>query len=415
MDVKVSSARNIHKKHYFLAVAVGVISLSCLWLFSQPSASRTVSADKLWFDQVKQGSLVLEVTGFGVLESKVQRFLTASSEAVIEEILLKPGAKVSPDSVILQMSNPSIGQALVQAELALNAEKGKLKQLKLTQERAMLEASNQQTELELDLKVAKIRLDAETKLASSGVVTQLTLLETQAEVNKLSGRLVNSRKSLSQLKRVNAQSLQIQQELIDEKQSLLTLAHERMARLQVKAGIHGVLQALPVELGQSVSVGTQLALVGGTDELMAVIQVPQRDVQGMTPNMAASIDTRGGVAEGVVRRIDPVVTDGNVEVEITLIGDLPENARPSLNVEAKIRLGALDNILYINAPVNSAQHSKQQVFKVNDQNQTAQLTLLEFGAKSGQFIEIKSGALLNDRFILSDMQKYSDQPTLSLN
>ncbi|GAA0350657.1 efflux RND transporter periplasmic adaptor subunit [Bowmanella denitrificans] len=415
MDVKVSPVKAMYSKRYILPAVTLVFSVFSVWLYSQPSASSQVEVGQLWLGQVNQGALALEVTGFGVLESKVQRFLTAANEAVIEEILLKPGAVVTPDSVILTMSNPGIGQALVQAELALKAEKGKLKQLVLTQEREMLDANNQQAELRLDLDVVKARFEAETKLANSGIVTQLTLLETQAQVNKLSGRLANSQQRLAQLTRLHQQSLQIQKEQIDEKQSLLALAKDRMARLQVKAGIDGVLQALPVELGQSVSVGSQLALVGGTDELIAVVQVPQRDVQGMMPGMQASIDTRGGVAEGEVRLIDPVVKEGNVEVEIALTGTLPDNARPSLNVEARIRLGTLPDALYIKAPVNVAQHSRHQVFKVDDERHTAELTWLEFGAKSGQFIEIKAGAARDQRFILSDMRQYAEQSHISLN
>jgi HlyD family secretion protein len=416
MDVTISANKKGKRKGLILTLLGGGLLLLCMfWLYSQPSANSKVAAEQLWFDDVKQGSLTVQVSGFGILESKVQRFLTASDAAVVEEVLLRPGAVVTPESVILIMSNPVLGQAVVQAELALKTEEGELKQLKLTQEREILEASNQQVELGLDLSVFQARLEAMGQLVKDGTVTRLDFLETQAEVNKLTGRLKNSKSRLSQLKRLHQQSLQIQQEQIDEKLSLLSLANDRVKSLHVKAGIHGVLQALPGRVGERVDVGSQLAFVGGTDELIAVVQVPQRDVQGMLAEMPASIDTRGGVARGYVSRIDPVVNDGNVEVEIILTGVLPDNARPSLNVEANIELNVLDNVLYIQAPVNASQHSRLEVFKVNDEKQTAQRTWLQFGAKSGQFIEIKSGALLNERFILSDMRKFTEHLVINLN
>lgn len=416
MDVTISANKTGNQRRLILmCLGAGLMLLFIFWLYNQPSANSQVANEQLWFDNVKQGNLTVQVSGFGILESKVQRFLTASDAAVVEEVLLRPGAVVNPESVILVMSNPVLGQAVVQATLALKTEEGELKQLKLTQEREILEASNQQVELGLDLSVFEARLEAMSQLVKNGTVTQLDFLETQAEVNKLSGRLKNSKSRLSQLKRLHQQGLQIQQEQIDEKISLLSLANDRVKRLHVKAGIHGVLQALPVRLGQRVDVGSQLAFVGGTDELIAVVQVPQRDVQDMITEMPASIDTRGGVAKGYVSRIDPVVNDGNVEVEIILTGALPGNARPSLNVEANIELSVLGNVLYMQAPVNASQHSSHVVFKVNDEKQTAQKTWLQFGAKSGQFIEIKSGALLNERFILSDMRKFTEHLTINLN
>ncbi|MBU1621700.1 MAG: HlyD family efflux transporter periplasmic adaptor subunit [Gammaproteobacteria bacterium] len=415
MDIKVSaSRRNLKKWHVAIAAVVLTIGFT-VYFYLQPAANSKINATQLWLGQVRQGDLTLEVAGFGVLESKVQRFLTAPYAAVIEEIVLRPGAIVTPDSVILKMSNPEISQGGIHAELALNTQKGVLKHLILAQEKERMEANNAQSELMSDLEVVKAKLKSLTAVAKLGAVSQLTLLETQAEFDKLTVRLANSKKMLAQLEGLHQQSRQIQQEQIDEKISLLELAKEQQSRLAVRAGIHGVLQGLPVELGQSVTAGDQLALVGGTDELIAVVQVPQRDVHGMEAGMAATIDTRGGGAEGLVRRIDPVVKEGNVEVEINLIGKLPLNARPSMNVEAKIKLGELKNALYIKSPVNSAQNSKQQIFKVNTKDQTAQLAWLEFGAKSGEFIQIKSGAEINDSFILSDMRNFAEQPLIKIN
>ena len=217
-----------------------------------------------------------------------------------------------------------------------------------------------------------------------------------------------------QLLDIHQQGLQIQAEYIAEKSSLLTIAENNFQRLLVRAGIDGVLQALPVELGQSVSIGHQLALVGGTNDLLAIVQIPQRDVQAMLPEMSVSIDTRGGVAQGKVTRIDPVVKDGNVEVEIELIGPLPKNARPSLKVEAKVNLGRLENALYIKSPVNSSANSRLKIFKVDAEESSAQVTWLEFGVKNGQYIEIKSGAKYGEQFILNDMNKFYEQANIQI-
>jgi multidrug resistance efflux pump len=414
LDIKVEVESKSSKKRY-ISLLIGLVALMVIyWVFSLPAAQSKVESKQLWIEKVQQGSLELTVTGFGQLESKVQRFLTAPYSAVVEEIILRPGAKVTPESIILKMSNPEIDQAVILAQLALNAENARLKQLKLTQTRENLSASNGIAELKLDLGVFRSKLAAETKLAKQGIVTQLNLMTTQAEVNKLAGRLDNSKERLKQLIDIHQQGLQIQAEYISEKSSLLKIAENNFQRLLVRAGIDGVLQALPVELGQSVSTGHQLALVGGTNDLLAIVQIPQRDVQAMLAGMSVSIDTRGGFAQGKVTRIDPVVKDGNVEVEIELIGQLPKNARPSLKVEAKVNLGRLDNALYIKAPVNSSPNSRLKIFKVDAEASSAEVTWLKFGVKNGQYIEIKSGAKYGEQFILSDMNKFSEQTNIQI-
>ena len=414
MDVKRNTSLK-KKNKWTIAILIGLtLSTASYWVYSMPPAASKVATKELWIGQVKKGSLPLQANGFGILESKVQRYLTAPFTAVIEEIILKPGASVTPDSIILRISNPDIGQAVIQAKVALNAQYGKSKQLILTQARESLIAENELDELALDLEVFHARLAAEEKMAKQGIVTQLKLLETQAEVNKLSGRLKNAKKRLVQLVALHLQGKNIQKEQIDEQKSLLTLAENRLKQLDVRAGISGVLQALPIELGQSLTTGSQLALVGGTKDLIAVIQVPQRDVHGMRKGMSANVDTRGGIAKGKVIRIDPVVKDGNIEVEISLTGTLPNNARPSLNVAAKINLGELKDVLYIEVPVNTAEHSRHQLFKLDQQGNTAQLSWLSFGAQSGRTIVIKSGAQQNDRFILSEMKQYAQLDEITL-
>ncbi|PAJ73740.1 hypothetical protein CJF42_14335 [Pseudoalteromonas sp. NBT06-2] len=414
MDIKRKRDTKIKHK-YLISLMVGVsLILLTFWGLSQPNKSTQIESKNLWFDTIKQGDLQREAKGFGILEAKTQKYLTAQFSAVISEIRLKPGAKVSPNSIILTMTNPEIDQAVITANLAVNAEQSVLKQLELTQNREKLDIEIRASELSIDLKVARSRLQAEKKLAVKGIVSQLDLMKTKALVEKLINRERNIQNKLKQLRRFHLQAKKIQIEKIEEKRSLLKLANNKKESLNVRAGLNGVLQALPVKLGQSVANGNQLALVGGTNELIAIVQVPQADVQNIQINMPVEIDTRGGTAKGKVMRIDPVVVEGKIEIEIALLGELPDNARPALNIEATILLKTLKNVLYFKAPVNSKPSSSIQLYKLDNQNNKADLIWLKLGKQSGQFIEVISGANVNDRFILSDMRKFKKQAQLTL-
>lgn len=413
MDIKRANYKNKHRK-----VMVSLIVLAFIFLMFSLIVNRQnqqkLNLSSFWTDEVKQTNLTLTAKGFGTLESKQQRYLTAEFNAIVEEIFLKPGEKVTKNSVILRLSSADIEQAAIQAQLALTSQQANLKQLKLTQKREQLDLNNDLVELKLDLSLAQTQLDAETQLAEQGIVSSLDFKRSQAQVKKLTSRVHHYQQRLLQLKQLQQQAQQIQQDKIAEKQTLLLLAQEKQQKLTVKAGLNGVLQQLPVELGQSLTNGSQLALVGSTEKLIALVNIPHRQVQGISENMSAVIDTRGGKANGVVTRISPIAKEGHVEVEIALVGQLPKNARPALNIEAKINLGVIEQALYLPIPINAKQHSRIQLYKVAKDQQGAQLTWLTLGAKNNQVIEVQAGAKLGDKFILSDMSAQNNQTYLQL-
>ena len=413
MDIKrgTSSKKTINRRYLLAAVLIFLV----IWIIFkfQSSQNHKVDSSSLAIAEVKRGNLPLEVKGFGVLESERKRLITVPFSAVVEEILLKPGATVQSDSVILRMSNPEIDQAVLQAQQVRNSAQVALKQLQLEHQKENMINQNKLADIQFDAQEAKTKYLALKPLAEQGVVSQFDLLTSEIKVKKLESSLKFTQKSITQLADLHRQAEQILLGKLEEKQSLLALAIDRQQQLEVTAGIEGVLQNLPVELGQNMQSGDKLALVGGTKKLLAVVQIPQRDIKGMKVGMPANVDTRGGVAKATVRRIEPVVKGGNIEVELELIGQLPENARPSLNIEAQINLGELNDILYLQTPVNSEEYSQKKVLRLFKDN-IATVTQLNFGARSGKYIEIKSGGNEKESFILNDMQKYIAQGTVTL-
>ncbi|MGO2128815.1 MAG: HlyD family secretion protein [Pseudoalteromonas prydzensis] len=413
MDIKrgTSSKKTINRRYQLAAVLIFLV----IWIIFkfQSSQNHKVDSSSLAIAEVKRGNLPLEVKGFGVLESERKRLITVPFSAVVEEILLKPGATVQSDSVILRMSNPEIDQAVLQAQQIRNNAQVALKQLQLEHQKENMINQNKLADIQFDAQEAKTKYLALKPLAEQGVVSQFDLLTSEIKVKKLESSLKFTQKSITQLADLHRQAEQILLGKLEEKQSLLALAIDRQQQLEVTAGIEGVLQNLPVELGQNMQSGDKLALVGGTQKLLAVVQIPQRDIKGMKVGMPANVDTRGGVAKATVRRIEPVVKGGNIEVELELIGQLPENARPALNIEAQINLGELNDILYLQTPVNSEEYSQKKVFRLFKDN-IATATQLNFGARSGKYIEIKSGGNEKESFILNDMQKYIAQGTVTL-
>ena len=224
-------------------------------------------------------------------------------------------------------------------------------------------------------------------------------------------RLAIERKRLVKLAEMHRQGLSAQQELVKQMQLNVEVQQQIADRLEVRAGLDGMLQALPVELGQSVPVGGQLALVGSTHQLIAELRMPQRAAAQIALGDRADVDTFGGRATGEVIRIDPVVEDGRILVEVALNGELPANARPELTVDGKVLVDTLVDALYIEQPAKVEADARATLFKLSTDGRSAAPTPLQFGSLAGRFIQIRDGARAGDAFIISDTSALAvDQP-----
>lgn len=404
MDVVVTPQKKVKPLYIVIGLSC-IIALACLWLLSKPSHAQQIKASDIWSAKVEQGDLTLEVSGFGRLKSKKPRLLTAKSQATVDEIVLKPGAEVTPESIILRLSDPHITQAVRNAKRALTDSQNQYLQTQINQKRELLSQQAELERLRADLESAELEKNAQETLVSKGIVSSIDYQRTELQARQLKRRLDIETARIAQLSELHTANLTIAQSHIHAQQEALDLVQQQQDSLMVKAGIHGVVQSLSVELGQSVNLGQQLALVGSTTDLFAQLNVPQTKMQSIKLGQSVSIDTRRGEIAGEVTRIDPVINNGNIQIEVALNGELTDNARPELNIEGTILVGKMRNALFIKKPVNVKAFSTGTLFKLSD-NQLAVATNVQFGAATGDQIQILAGAEPNEQFILSDMTRW---------
>ena len=408
MDIKKSPAKSPydHKKKWFAIAATLIITMS-IWSFTQPSASTRVASSQIWTDTVKVGDLKLEVEGYGKLKSTHQRLLTAPANATVEEVLLKPGSLVQKGSVIVRLSNPDITQRVKAAQRDLQRAKAKYLQIQLSQKRELLAHQATQEQLQSDIELANLTMRAEEKLMGQGVISELTFKRSQLNFRQLSNRISIESKRLTQLIEVYEQERAIEQGNIAQKKEDLTLIKKQFDRLTVKAGIDGVVHNLSVELGQSVVLGEQIALVGSVDNLYALLNISQTDAERVALQQSVEISTRSGTITGKVHRINPLVKQGMITIEVTLQSKLPNNARPDLNIDGVISTGMLTSAMYIKKPVNAGKGKQSILFRTDKQQRQAEQIQVQYGEESGEFIQIISGATEHDRLILSDLSRWN--------
>ena len=403
-------------KKGLLAIITLLMTILLLWGGASLTNEPQVELSSLRIGEVKQGDFKVNVAGYGRLKAKYQRLLTSQTQAIVESITLYPGAKVTKDSIIMILSDPQLEQAVVNAKLELARQNAEFNQQVIAHKSQLLEHDAQIALLLSELENAELRAQAEQQLIDKGIVSALDFKRSQLNVRQLKQRVAIERTRQEHLKDMQKERVKISQDLITQYQLNFKTIKNRFERLTVRAGLDGILQTLPVEIGQSLTPGTQLAMVGSDKKLVAQLRVQQNQADQIAIGMSASIQTSGKNITAKVIRIDPVVTDGRVMIELDLTGELPANARPDLTVEGKIHVKEINNALYVEQPNNVYDFKEKNIYRLRSDGQSAQLTTIQFGTLSGNQIEVISGAQRGDQLIVSDMSQWpTTQKNLLIN
>lgn len=386
------------------------ILLACISLLlgaGSINTEPTIELKDIRISQVKQGNFQVNVAGYGRLKAKYQRLLTSQTPAIVESISLYPGAKVNKDSIIMTLSDPQLEQAVINAKLELARQNAEFNQQLIAHKSQLLEHDAQIALLKSELENAQLKAQAEQKLIDKGIVSALDFKRSQLTVRQLEQRVAIEKSRQEHLKAMQVERTKISKDLITQYQHNFSMIQKRFDRLTVRAGLNGILQTMPVEIGQSVAPGTQLAMVGSDKQLVAQLRVQQNQADQIAIGMAGSIETSGKSISAKVIRIDPVVSDGRVLIELDLTGTLPTNARPDLTVEGKVHVKEIIKALYVEQPNNAHSFKEKSIYRLTKDNQSAELTTIKFGTLSGNQIEVLSGVQLGDQLIVSDMSQWS--------
>jgi HlyD family secretion protein len=200
--------------------------------------------------------------------------------------------------------------------------------------------------------------------------------------------------------------VRVQEAHVEQLKALAALKRSQKENLKVRAGISGVLQELPVQVGQLVTPGITLAKVAEPKKLKAQLKIAETQAKDVLIGQPASIDTRNGVVEGRVVRIDPAVLNGTVTVDVALEGDLPMGARPDLSVDGVITLDRLKDVLFVGRPAFGQEKSLVGLFRLNEDGDEATRVKVKLGKSSVNTVEILEGLKPGDKVILSDMSAW---------
>jgi len=386
-------------------VAVLAVAGITLGVSRLTPAAPGVDRGTVLVDTVKRGPMVVDVRGQGTLVPEDIRWIPATTQGRVERIRLRPGVRVDAGSVILDLSNPQLEQELGDAELKLKGAEASLANLRVQAQNEQLAQEAATANIEGDYRKAALQVEANNQLAKKGLVPDMILKQSKLDADQLSSRYAIAKKQLASYAESIRARLDVQQSEVDQARASLRLKRQQVEDLHVRAGFSGVLQVVPVDVGQQVAPGANLARVADQTRLKAELKIPETQAKDIQPGQTASIDTRSGIVAGKVVRIDPSVQNGTVTVDVTMTEPLPKGARPDLSVDGTIELQRLNDVLYVGRPAFGQEQSAAGLFKVHPDG-TATRVQVTLGATSVNAVEIRSGLSLGDQVILSDMSNW---------
>ena len=390
----------------YTAVAVVAVALITVGVSRLQPAAPSVDRAVVYMDTVQRGSMLRQVRGTGTLVPEEIRWIPALTEGRVERIILRPGVTVEPDTVILELSNPELEQQLAEAELLLRAAEADYENLKVGLDSEMLTQRAGAATVQAEYQQARLQAEADTQLAAEGIASDLIMKISISRAEELENRTQIEQERLEIASLSAAAQLVAQRARVEQARSTYELRRGQVDRLQVRAGDPGVLQVVPVEVGQSVTPGTNLARVADPTNLKAELRIAETQAKDIQIGQVARVDTRNGVIDGRVARIDPAVQNGTVTVDITLEGELPRGARPDLTVDGTVELERLVDILYVGRPAFGQEESTIGLFRVVNEDGDADRVAVRLGRSSVNTIEILEGLNEGDQVILSDMSAW---------
>ena len=416
MDIQRPDLKRKRFIRYLLySVAVlGILSIAAFSITTLETAAPRVDRASVWTGTVEQGEFVRDVRGPGNLVPREIRWIPTASPGRVERILVRPGAQVYDETVLAVLSNPDLEGEVEEAEWAIVTAQARFDSLAAELDRQLLESQAGVMSLEADLESTRLQANAESELASRGIVSTIQAAQSSLRTEQLERRLDFERQRLERLESVNRSRLESERALVDQARRHWQRLQRQVDSLSVRAGMSGVVQEISIQEGQQLLAGVNVARITRPDELMAELRIPETRAREVLLGQLVRVDTRSGIINGTVIRINPAVRDGAVLVDVELNGALPSGARPDLSVDGLIELERIELALHLARPAHGQPESTTRLFRIDPDGYARQVPVT-LGRASVNRIEIREGLQPGDEVILSDTSRFDQHDRIRLS
>lgn len=417
MDIAITKKKKSPSKRYYFLIPLLVLPLlfgiRYLWFLGQTDFS--VDRDKLVFGQVKQGEFTVSVRGTGLLVPDNIQWLSAGSDAKVEKVLVKAGNRVKKGDLIIELSNPQLLQQLAEAEWDLEAKEAEAKASKVAQELALLEQKSSVLNAKLNYDSSLLRNKAQTRLIATGAVSRLDYERTVLETDQYKQRWLIGQDQLNKMQENLTAQENAQAARLNIARKTLERIQQQVDELKVIATMDSIVLEMPLEPGQRITMGSNIAKLVQQDSLIAELRVPEIQIRDVETGQKVIIDTRNNKVEGFVSRIDPAVIKGNVQVDIVFPDGLPNDARPDLSVDGEIKITEIADTMYVERPLFAQSKSQATLYRLSKDGEFAERVKVKLGYGSVNQIQVLEGLKVGDRIITSDPTRFETYEKFRIN
>lgn len=405
MDIKRPAKSKVKKRIRSIGlVVIGIAAIGGITfgLTRLKPAAPTLDRSTAVIDTVKRGPFQREVRGNGTLVPQLVRWVPAPSDGRVEKIPVQAGVVVGFDTVIVELSNPQMEQEAIDAEFQVKAAEADKESLRTRLESESMTQESAIAGINAQYSQAKLQLETDEVLGKQGLVPELMLKISRMQVQTLNNRLKVEKDRLAVGSKSIRAQINAQESRIQQMRALARLKRDQATGLKVRAGTSGVLQEVSVQVGQQVTPGFNIARVADPASLKAELRIPETQIKDVKLGQPVAVDTRNGIIQGEVQRIDPAAREGTFTVDVMLTGPLPSSARPDLSVDGTIELERLTDVLHVGRPAFGQGQQTVGLFRLTPDGQEAVRVQVTLGRSSVSTIEIVNGLKEGDQIILSD-------------
>ena len=416
MDVAREGVAASRRRRRIVFAALGAVMLGALVVLALglDPAAPAVDRGTVFVDAVRRGEMLLSVRGPGTLIPVEVRQVAAGVSGRVARVHALPGVRVDPDTVILTLENPTVSQELTSAELDLAAAEATLDDRRVQLRRTVLNQRSLLASVEAEARQAALDAEADAEIYAEGIIGRIELEDSEGNAAELGARAGREAERLRLAEEVAAAELLAEESRVARLRALVDLRRELHARLEVRAGIGGVLQEVSAEAGRQVAAGDDLARVADPARLKAELRIAEVQAKDIEVGLTAQVDTRNGIVAGRVARVDPLVRNGAVTVDVELTGPLPRGARSELSVDGVVEIERLPDVLHVGRPAFGQEGDEVELFRLAAGGEVGARVRVRLGKASVNTVEILEGLAEGDSVILSDTSAWDGHERIRL-
>lgn len=418
MDIVVNSNKKKMKvSTSMIVIVLVVVSLVLAYFLTKTAGKHVINKDSILVGEVQRGALDISVRGVGVLVPRDIRWVATNVDGRVERILVKAGAQVKAGDLLMVLSNPQLEQQLEETKWELEELEAQLYAQSVSLDSQLLDQETAVINERLNHNRALLTYNAQKELLSQGIlaVSEIDHKEVQIEVEQYKERWDLETKRLEKAKENVAAQRKANEARITRMRKTLQRMQEQVDGLSVTATMDSIVQEMPMELGQQVGAGTNLARLAKDGDFIAELRIPEKQIQEVQLGQSVVVDTRASKIVGLVKRIDPAVINGTVQIDVELTGNTPPEARPDLSVDGVIEIAKISDTLFVKRPMYAKNFSETDVYILDENGDTAHKQSVKFGRMSTKFIQVETGLNAGESIIISDASTWNEFQQITLN